>query len=382
MIPVWVPALNFTLASASVIASIWLFVAMLSLPLTRRTKLLARQLTHNALADFLAYAFYALGTMYHIVLMEFNLGGSDFLCNFQHLGTIGIQISAYVDVHIALAAVFAIFRCRSAARKLSRWLILMWPLGAIVGILGMSLSPHHWDDQLHACKMQRSLGAEIRDAIVLTAEIFGFVVYIVGTIKLVGTAGMAVVRRNLQRSMMFLLVNAIIQGPEVLRRFVGIKSHSVAADVSKSLFMLGGVADAVLYVLLNRKYWRNLKQQRLLNAAPRSGSFPVAFAQDEQVSVVNVPNDQGEARRTAEREIQSIESARVDQDLELDSSDILSVFDDEDESAVLSINVAPVDENGPSQHSSFNAIRQFFATWPGLVRGDSTSRQSGSTRSI
>merc|ERR1711963_616873 len=94
-----------------------------------RSKLLARQLWHMALADLLAYALLAWSSVRHYFIIDIDEAS----CGPALCYRIGIITAASVEVHIAVCIFAKTSRRNGMLLCLSRWLLAVWPLGFVVG---------------------------------------------------------------------------------------------------------------------------------------------------------------------------------------------------------------------------------------------------------
>lgn len=298
---------------------------MLSLPQSHRTKLLARQLWHLALADILAFSVLTGVRVHELLALKFDVNGSAVLCMSWRVANFGILTSALVEAHIALVSLLAISRSRVVLARLARILGIVWPIGIIFSVAdtyeAYTLGSATWDKQNVSCRGNNFWSHGLRNYFLLASLAICGLAYIAGILKLATpTANGAVRHRAVYRAMLFLLGTIIAEAPNVAAEeffpdvWPGTTSFgNVLVFLGDCLFRLGGLINICVYVILSRRARRIMVHNQVCTPEKRpsatSGalSFPVAFGGTDEV---DIESDQQEARRVAADAVGRLDAKR------------------------------------------------------------------------
>jgi len=281
---VWIIALHLACCLASVTASAWLLVKTSVLKRTCNRFLLARELWHLALANTVAFCIIGSNKIYellgHLDLAKLPAGSPlrEILCVTWHSGNTGAIISTLVELHIALASVLVIFRCTLTLKYLAWTLPIVWPLGVALGAVDAYYMFSNSHGDMAHCHADRDVANLSR--VLFPSAVFCFLVYVIGTFKLLGSTH----HRALKRALLFLLANVITVGPiSVYGIFIDWHStlpHSRDrfSDVS---FLLAGLVNSAVYFFLSHRVRRTeLLKMRARQLNDPNGEAPIAKGMD------------------------------------------------------------------------------------------------------
>lgn len=281
------------------------------MPQRLRTKLLARQLWHLALADIISLTPSGYRHLNSFFSLQFHTNVSNGGCIVWRVANFGALTSSLVEVHIALASSLAIFRHRSLLAKSAHGLIIVWPIGfllSVVDIVRMYASSSDSNAIGTSSCIDPSLRAvEVRNVSLLASLIICMLAYIIGIVKSrdsrsSGAMPGSIENHTVHAALWVLLGSIVSTAPiVVVQQFIlpgnpGMTSVLQAACV---LCDLGGLTNTCVYAILNRRAKRIVLRQEIKESEGRASmttraihSFPVAFG---ETGVVIVPSDQAGA---------------------------------------------------------------------------------------
>jgi len=307
---------------------------MSSVPHSRR--LLVRQLWHLALADILGFLpLLVFDTIDVFANASGKIHQDAEWCLLVHSQDFGIIVSSLVESHMSLATFFVVFGWTRALHVLTRMLIFVWPLGALMFALDarLGLGPDFlfllrpatyencpWRD-LSESPYVHNLG----NAVIFSSVLCCFCAYLACTLAM-RTASLAARRRVGSLFLLSCLGNIVSYGCLAIKVFAG-KHSDLQQHLETLLFFLNGFVNLCVYLILQPRRRRMAAQRRVddmgmsLPAEARSdvalaandlsvassvqqSSWPVRFGDKEQIAI---PRDCEDARNAAEQETTEIE---------------------------------------------------------------------------
>lgn len=286
---------NLSCSAISALASFWLFVSIACLPKHRRATLLARQLLHLSLADTVAFATLATESTFKVLWGENLSSGSDNGCLALQFGSIGTVTAALLEVHIAVAALLAIFRCTKVLAQVTKTVIAVWPIGIAAAVANTFLWRPYWNAESKNCVCKHSHESDggkewtLWHVVMAVSVMISLFVYVLAIAKL-RTSSSGPRFRAFNKVLLLLGVNVLTVGPMCVRTFLGLHIPYVASTP----FMLGGFANACVYTILNRHlHARFQKGGAGADAQPPQASQPLqASLQVSQCSIASVDLEQ------------------------------------------------------------------------------------------
>lgn len=318
-------------ASVSFVASLTLLLWVWTLSKPLAGKLLARELWHIALADMLTALLLIPWFVVGLLNAYSDFGNDsqsqitmDAICWVSYLNNVPFMTSLFLEVHIALATVFSIFRLSSAISLLSKLLPLVWACGFVIGGIVVWRGHATWDPKgptmTGSCK-----GLPEGEMLKICTMIGGLAIctatYMVGiaTGARARHIGQAVEGRAWRKAKLFVAAALVAWLPFAILHFTPVfEEHGVWFYSAAALLSANGFFNAAVYSWKsgfvrrverrNTASWRraNVKDPLARDAShPPPQSFNVQFEAD--VEEVDVPNLTVNANRRAEREIRALE---------------------------------------------------------------------------
>lgn len=329
-----VVVLPLVVDAASLVASVCLFRWVSRRKGHVARKLLTRQLWHLALADIFHAVIISPWFVLAFVgcMVEFPqdaLTTLDALCVFSLWNNTMFMASLLLEVQMALATVFAIYRNRRALRVLSFVLPLAWPVGFILGSGVAIRNQGYWDSGLHVCNTHGENGSLQKAGTILLALCICIFSYVASGCRACRSTAGSVQRRIWTKTKFFLAAALVCWGPLMVFTYSNFMDpghmilnpdNSFQFYLVFSFYLSNGLLNAAVYA------WRT-KGAVAANATSlpgnetersRNGSLVVAFDVDPQV--VPVSRVSRAALRRAERETEELQFERErEADKELDT---------------------------------------------------------------
>lgn len=277
---------------------------------------MARQLWHLALADF--FEFFITGCC-SLTRVYLGLSGSqwaeslwtDSLCYSCWGNELFAIPSILIEVHIALATVAAMTRCPYALRCLSQCLVLVWPVGAIVGSIVVFLDEVHFDQLENMCNTKTATGRRLKSIFLASALAICLTIYICCAVRVTLKSTAAAQHRVWNFAKYYILANIISWAPWSVFSFARQTELTQADQFTLLLVLALFYSDGFLHVAIyaaQSHFVRRMFSTWSPNGPTNQVTLqrpPVEFA--ECNSIHAIANICKEARNRSQKELTALE---------------------------------------------------------------------------